>query len=415
MKFYIDTKKFLPAQLEWWNLKNFYKLMIGGYGSGKTHIGAKRIIRNSYLNAGYANQYVSPSYPIAKKTIIPTIEGMLDSAGISYRHNKTDHEFRIHNWDGIIWIGSGDEPNSLKGPNLASAGIDEPFIQSEEVFKQMTARVRIAGAKAREIFLTGTPEQLNWGYSLAKNKEGKLDVGKVFAKTKDNIYNSNDYFSNLLAIYSEDEIKAYTEGKFINLTSGRVCKPFDEDIHVIKRGDLSDLYKHVPIEGGIDFNVDYMSAEFFFDIGGHIHYFKEFRKSNTDTYEIAQDINAYFKDKTKMPITIYPDATGSARKSSSTRSDHEILRNAGFRIRTGLSNPPVRDRVNAWNKLLRNKLLTIQKGECPYLIEDNEIMIWKNGDLDKFTNPKLTHAFDGGSYPMAYKYPIRDRIIRGIR
>ena len=74
----------------------------------------------------------------------------------------------------------------------------------------------------------------------------------------------------------------------------------------------------------------------------------------------------------------------------------------------------MRDRVNAWNKLLRDKRITIQKGECPHLIVDNEIMVWKKGDLNKGTNLKLTHAFDGGSYPIAYKYPVRKHIIRGI-
>ena len=415
MKYFIDTKKFLPAQLKWWNLQTFYKLMIGGLGSGKTYIGAKRIIRNSYINSGLPNQYISPTFPMAKKTIILTISAMLDKAGIRHRYNKTDHEYYIHGWDGIIWIGSGDDPNSLKGPNLASAGIDEPFLQSEEVFKQMTARVRMAEAKVSEIFLTGTPEQLNWGYGLAKNKEGKLDVGKVFANTKDNIHNKKDYYSNLLAIYSEDEVKAYTEGKFINLTSGRVCKPFDEDLHCVYRDDIDSLYETVPVEIGIDFNVDWFSVECFFDISGNVHFFKEFRKSNTDTYEMAEIIQSYFRDKTKMQIRIYPDATGSARKTSSTRSDHQILHEYGFKVITERANPPVRDRVNAWNKKLRDRSITIQKGECPYLVEDNEIMVWKNGDLDQKTDPKRVHAFDGGSYPIAYKYPIRNRIIRGIR
>ncbi|KKL22254.1 hypothetical protein LCGC14_2437270, partial [marine sediment metagenome] len=201
---------------------------------------------------------------------------------------------------------------------------------------------------------------------------------------------------------------AYTEGTFINLTAGRVCKPFDEEIHCVYRDDLAELFKTVPVEGGIDFNVDYMSAVFYFDIGGHVHFFKEFRKSNTDTYEIGLEIKEYFKGLTDYEITIYPDATGKARKTSSTRSDHDILKAYGFHVVSGRGNPPVRDRVNAWNKKLRDRSITIQKGECPYLVEDNEIMVWKNGDLDQRTDPKRTHAFDAGSYPMAYKYPIRN-------
>ncbi len=413
MKFYIDTKNFLKAQREWWKLQTFYKLLIGGYGSGKTHILAKRFIRNSYLNSGLPNQVISPTYSMARKTVVPAIQDQLNAAGVRYKYNKSDHEFYINNWNGVIWIGSGEDPNSLKGANLASAGIDEPFIQKEEVFKQMIARVRHPDAKYREIAMTGTPEELNWGYSLTKNK--RMDVGYVLANTSDNKFLPQEYIDNLIATYSDEERKAYMEGKFVNLTAGRVCKPFDEELHVIYRDDIDSLLQTVQVEGGIDFNVDYMTAEFYFDIGGHVHYFKEFRKSNTDTYEIAQMISSYFKDKTRMQIRIYPDATGKARKTSSTRSDHQILQEYGFKVITEKSNPPVRDRVNAWNKKLRDRSITIQKGECPYLIEDNEIMVWKNGDLDQKTDPKRVHAFDGGSYPIAYKYPIRNRTIRGIR
>ena len=407
MIFTINKKKFLPAQRLFWELKNYYKLLIGGYGSGKTYIGALRMIRNSYLNRGMPNQYISPTFPMAKKTIIPTLEAMLDKAGLRYKHNKTDHEFYIQNWDGIIWVGSGSDPDSLKGANLASAGIDEPFIQSEEVFKQMMARVRQPGAKCREIFMTGTPEQLNWGYELARTKD--KDVGIAIAKTLDNTHLPQDFLDNLVAGYSDEERKAYLEGQFVNLTSGRVCKPFNEADHVVHRSDLDSLYKTIPIGIGIDFNVDYYSALAYFDINGSLHYFKEFRKANTDTYEMGRIIRDYFADKTNMQITVYPDATGKARKTSSTQSDHQILKDYGFNVVSHSSNPPVRDRVNAWNKLLREKRITIQKGECPNLIMDNEVMIWKNGDLDKTTNPKLTHAFDGASYPVAYKYPVRKR------
>ena len=413
MKYFIDTKKFLPSQLKWWNLQSFIKLLVGGYGSGKTYILGKRFIRNSYLNSGLPNQIVSPTYATAKKTIILTLEELLDNAEIRYKYNKSEHTFHILEWDGHIWIGSGEDPDSLKGPNLASGGIDEPFIQKEEVFKQMIARIRHPRAAFRELAMTGTPEELNWGYSLSKKKE--VDFDMVVADTRDNIYLPKEYVEHLDSIYSEEEKKALMGGKFINLTSGRVCKPFDEDDHVKYRNDIDDLFKTVPVEGGIDFNVDYMSAEFFFDISGHVHYFKEFRKSNTDTYEMAELISKYFKDKTKTQIRIYPDATGSARKTSSTRSDHQILKEYGFKVITRKANPPVRDRVNAWNKKLRSKQITIQKGECPFLIEDNEVMVWKNGDLDQRTDPKRVHAFDGGSYPIAYKYPIRNYKIRGIR
>ncbi|WP_217878337.1 hypothetical protein, partial [Vibrio alginolyticus] len=71
--------------------------------------------------------------------------------GFSWKYNKADWEFliRYKGREGIIWIGSGDDPDALKGPNLCGALIDEPFIQSREVFEQMLARVRHPNARTK--------------------------------------------------------------------------------------------------------------------------------------------------------------------------------------------------------------------------------------------------------------------------
>ena len=71
--------------------------------------------------------YVSPSYKMARRTIIPTLKDILGRAGLTFTHNKSENEIRIMNWNGVIWIGSGDDPHSLLGQSLAAVGIDEPF------------------------------------------------------------------------------------------------------------------------------------------------------------------------------------------------------------------------------------------------------------------------------------------------
>ena len=215
----IRKSSMLPAQRKWWEIDNYIKVMVGGYGSGKTYIGAMRAIWLSYVNRPYPGMYVSPTFPMAKKTIIITIKEMLDGAGVEYTYNGTEHQFVIQEWFGNIWIGSGEVPDSLKGPNLAWAAIDEPFVQHQDVFKQMNARVRHKKAKHREIFLTGTPEELNWGYDLINNDGGRYDIGFVVAKTVENIHNPDEYVKAMRAAYSEEEQKAYLDGEFLNLKS----------------------------------------------------------------------------------------------------------------------------------------------------------------------------------------------------
>ena len=395
MKFKIKQDKMLSHQLQWWNLPNRYRLMVGGYGSGKTYIGALRSIFLSYINKPLPGMYVSPTHGLAQKTIILTLKEIFRRSDIDFTFNQNKGEFRIHNWDGLIWIGSGDKPDSLRGPNLSWAGIDEPFIQKREVFEQMTARVRHPEATQSEIFLTGTPEELNWGYQLVN--DSRLDIGTVNASTLDNPHLPQDYKDSLLAAYSQEQIDAYVHGKFVNLTQGRVYKDFNRDKHVMKRET-----EGWEIGAGMDFNVDAMSCEIFAFTKKEIHVFDEIRLKNSGTYDMAEALNEKYPG-----IKVMPDSTGSARKTSSSQSDHDIMRQAGFQILAPRKNPPVRDRVNAVNRLLREERITFTN--CPNLIMDMERNVWRNGDIDK-RDPEQSHASDAMGYAINWLFPIHERI-----
>lgn len=384
----------LKHQRQWWELPNFIKLLVGGYGSGKTYIGALRSIYLSYLNHPFPGMYVSPTHSLAQKTIIITLKEILERSEMDYSFNQMKGEFNIHNFDGKIWLGSGDNPDSLRGPNLAWAGIDEPFIQKREVFDQMLARVRHPEAEQREIFLTGTPEELNWGYQLTNSD--KLDLGMIQASTLDNIHLPDEYKQTLLNAYTAEQVDAYVHGKFVNLTQGRVYKEFDRTIHVQHR--QLDGWE---IAGAMDFNVDQMSCLIFCVNKNELHVFDEFRLKNSGTFDMAEKVKAKYPG-----IKIYPDATGSARKTSSALSDHDILRQHGFRVITPASNPAVKDRVNAVNKLLKDKKFTLEN--CPHLVMDLERNVWRNGDIDK-RDPEQTHASDAIGYAISYLFPIVSR------
>ena len=170
-------------QRDWWNSPAFIRALVMGYGGGKTLISGKRAISMARTNAPVPYMYVSPSYKVAKRTIIPTIKELLDGRKIPYRYNKSDFEFKIKagKRTGIIWVGSGDVPDSLKGPNICGANIDEPFIQDKSVFDQILARVRDPRARIREITLTGTPEDLNWGFDICEGDDRhKYDIELIY-------------------------------------------------------------------------------------------------------------------------------------------------------------------------------------------------------------------------------------------
>ena len=147
-----------------------------------------------------------------------------------------------------------------------------------------------------------------------------------------------------------------------------------------------------------------MSCEIFAYTKKEIHVFDEIRLKNSGTYDMAEAL------KEKYPgIKVFPDSTGSARKTSSTQSDHDILKQAGFQILAPRANPPVRDRVNAVNRLLREERITFSN--CPNLIMDMERNVWRNSDIDK-RDPEQSHSSDAIGYAANFLMPIHERIAK---
>ena len=393
--FKIDFSRLLPKQKDYWRLPNQIRLLTGGKRAGKTYLGALRSLYLSAMNPGKEGMCVSPTFPIARKTTIRQLRLFLRKGGIRYDFNKSDHLFYIPGWDGTIHIGSGNNPDSLVGATLAWGWIDEPFLQDRAVFDEMLARISDETATIMELMLTGTPEELNWGYDLATGLIPGLDIGIVYASTLDNPHVPASTIAAMQASYTEEMQKAYLGGKFVLLTKGRVYQPFNREKHVTDRGALSSL----PIVIGIDFNVDYLTAEIGRLGPNWIHWFDEIRLSNATTYDLADKLHQ------RYPSGIcYPDPSGSHRSTSSLHSDHHILRNKGFEVRTRAGQPPIRNRVNAMNRMLLQDRMTFDP-RCVWLIKDMERNIWKSGTVDK-SIMDLTHGADAAGYPVDLIFPL---------
>jgi len=399
----INTKNFLPHQLRWWELTNFIKLLVGGMGSGKTFVAVLRAIYLSYIHRPTPGVLISPTYQMLKRTIIPTLNEIINRSGLTVTYHKTDHEVTIHNWGGKFWLASGDEPDSLRGPNLAWVGIDEPFIQKRDVFDIAVSRVRAGIEDKRELFMTGTPESLNWGYDLTMDSEA--DIGFVVGRSYDNPYLGEDFVKHMEAVYTPEMKEAYIEGKFVNLKQGRAYKSFDRDKHITRK-QLPNL----EIQAGIDFNVDYMTAEVFINANGYIHVIDEIRLSYSNTFELADKLSFKYPN-----IRVWPDPSGSGRRTSATKSDHQILKDAGFKVMIIQKQIPVLDRINAVNSMLIQDRLSIEPGKCDWLIKDFERVVYKSGDLDKTTDVSLTHASDALGYAVHGLYPVLKRRTQQVR
>jgi hypothetical protein len=407
----VETGGMWPHQRQWWQSPHYIKALVTGYGGGKTFQGGKRSISLTLHNYGSPHLIVSPSYKVAKRTIIPTLDELLDGAKIRHKFNKTDHEYILNDEGnpGKIWIASGDEPKSLKGPNVGSALIDEPFIQDRAVFDQVMARVRDPKARHREIGLTGTPEELNWGYDISDGDEKQnFDIELIQASTRANKALPQQYIDSLESGYDDLAVKAFVEGQFVSLKAGLVYHVYDVNLNSTQMVINEDRLIII----GMDFNVDPMTAVLCHEIDGRLYACEEVILPNSDTETLCRQITQLYP---KGRFLLYPDSSGKDR-SSRGRTDFaiaaETLGSNLESIEYPAKNPYLRDRFNSVNALCKNakgeRRFFVNRAQCPELDRD---LIRINHPYEEYKkkNQKRTHASDAVGYIISRRYEIGER------
>jgi hypothetical protein len=393
-------------QREWWQLPNTVKMLVGGYGSGKTKTLCKRAIASALHNAPVPVTLVSPTFPMGRRTVLPTMEELLEGKStirrdLTWAHQKGEHAYVIKlecRPPATVMYLSGDNPDSLKGSNLASAYIDEPFIMDIKVYEQMHARCRHPSAKLIEIGLTGTPEELNWGYDLAEGELGRTtDVGVVRATTMDNKALPEDYYKRLLQTYDSKTADAYVRGMFVNLAKGQVYYGFDRSRNVQDLDAKPFPGAHYFI--GMDFNVNPMAFCKGWRSDDHCHISHEWEVPNSDTQYAA----GVLRDHLPPTRLVYPDPSCRQRHTNAPggETDFLALQRAGFTVLAPIHAWPRRDSLNAVNKKLQEGTLTISP-RCTRLVKYLLELTHERWNQQQ----SMTHLTDALRYPITYMFPV---------
>lgn len=371
--------------------------LVGGYGCGKSHAGVvKTIHQKILLGSDIPVAYYLPTYGLIKDVAYPKFKALFEEKGIPYTLNKSDHNFTTP--FGIFHLRSMNNPENIVGYEVGYSLIDEtdilPMKKMDDVFAKIIGRNRRKLPKGFKNMtdVVGTPEGFKWFHKFFV-KEGTPDRVLTRGRTESNFTLSDSYIDTLKKTYSPEQLLAYLEGHFINLTSGGVYKQFDRKKNHSDRKITGNEHLHI----GMDFNVTNMSATVDVKDGQYTHTCAEFTKIY-DTFDMIEAIKERFGKHPK--ITIYPDASGKNRKSSSKKSDHQLLKDAGFEVKCKDSNPFVKDRVNCVNSGFMNKMNFINTDECPVLTEALENIVWKDGEPDKENG--YDHITDAYGYKTYY-------------
>lgn len=454
--------KVLPHQKIFAENRDPFIGIVAGYGSGKSDADVFR----TFSLARYRNKLgqklslvlTAPTYRILKDANIPDYMEFLEKYKIRHKYKADDKKviLQANELKGEIWFRSADKPENIVGFDATDAILDEFDIQKlakqKEVWTKINGRMR--GCPNATLAISTTAEGFRYTYQLFhEDKIGPL----IKARTYHNTFLPQEYiWNNLFRQYGKDVpkqkpaelswdecyIKYYTPllgqyvgGEFVNVNGLAALYAFNRQNNVIDPIDKRNTPRDLVI--GMDFNVSPFTATI-----SYLEFDYERKPESMITFDeryiinsglntgyssytdsMAQSIlneypNAFWKrrnpdnneiqNKPAYNITICPDLSGmkglGKRQTSASRTDIQILQAYGFNIK-GVSNPRVRDRLNASNTALFKQQWKITSN-CKYLIRDCEKVVLNDyGDIDK-SDIELAQIIDAGTYAIFRYFPI---------
>lgn len=385
------------------NTPQRFVVCIAGRRFGKTHLAIRQLCKHA-RDPDKEVWYCAPTYKQAKMIVFKKLRKKLIDLRWVKNINATSLSFELKNGSTISLKGL-DNFDNLRGAGLDYLVIDEFADIEPEAFYE-TLRPMLADKQGGALFI-GTPKGMNWAHDLYTMRDEYPDEWASFQFTT--IDGGNVKPEEVEAARRSLDERTFRQEfcATFETFSGRVFYAFDRSYNLKKfEGDIPR-----EIHIGMDFNVDNNSAVIAIKIQDSLHIIDEIKLMGSNTDEMVDEIKTRFPQKR---IICYPDPAGSARKTSAGgRTDHTILRNAGFTVLAPHSHNPIRDGVNAVNAKLRSSAGITSLYFDPkvkYAIECLEKQTYKTGTSVPDKDSGFDHMNDALRYMVDYLFPIRQPI-----
>jgi hypothetical protein len=350
-----------------------------------------------------------PSYKLAKRRGLSGVKSYLTRLGYKFEINKADLTVTIPELNnGIYYLDTYHDPDAIISYEIAHGGVDEldtlSSEKAEHAWTKITERIReqTTFEAGNTLAVASTTNQGTSGFCFAKWGTGEnIDSGYHYirAGTGTNKFLPEGYVEQIRKNYDPVMAEAFIEGGWVSFTKNKVYHFFNRQNHHTNRVITdSDTVLHI----GLDFNIGGCCAVVHVIDNNNPIAVDEF--TSYDTRDFVNNLARYSSKK----CIIYPDASGNAGKTNSSQSDVSIIRTAGFQVNCKLSNPAIRDRVNAFNGLLSHDRYLVNTDKCQQLTNALEAQGYdKKGEPEKFTiHPSIDDWVDCAGYFVAYKYPV---------
>jgi PBSX family phage terminase large subunit len=381
-----------------------YKIVASGRRSGKTYLS----IREICYHARKPNQnifYITASYRQAKMIAWKLLKEILLDLRWVKKINESELSITLKN-NSIISLKGSENIDALRGVSLSYCVIDECADVDPDLF-QTIIRPALADQRGGALFISTPKGKSNWFFDIYNMQEKLPNEWKSWQfTTMEAGFVDPEEIEQAKAEMSLKQFKQEFEASF-ETTESRIAWAFDRQ-HNVK--ELPEGLDTRTILLGCDFNVSPIAGCIFVQDKQDLYCIDEIQMHNSNTQELADEVKRRYP---QSKIFAFPDPSGSARKTAANgATDHTILQNAGFVVKSPRRHDAVRDRINATNARFCSadgeRRLFISK-TCKYTIESLEKYNFREGTQvpDKGGKQDFSHQFDALSYCVAYMFPLK--------
>lgn len=355
--------------------------------------------------------YLAPTFDMARELMWEPIKAITPRAWLVRDPNETRMELDTA-WGCRFACKSVEHPDRLRGRGPRKILGDE--FQDWKDGKRTWEEVLLPSLLTSDgtALLTGTPKSFNHLYDvyvLGQTPGTGWRSWQFKTAEAPHIKRRLDYLEQMRREMDPRSFRQEFEASFESL-AGRVYYAFQRAVHV----KPVRLEPGLPVCVSFDFNVNPATAVIGQRLRDECRVWREVFLTHTGGEATRACVAAVHQalrgEGYHGPVRLYGDASGTAAKTTGP-SDHAVVMAAfpGASWNVPSANPHVRDRIAAVNaRCLTDDGRThmVIDPTCQHVVADLEQVIFAdNGELDKKSNPLLTHISDALGYWVHQDWP----------
>ena len=378
----------------------------GGAGSAKSYSTAQKILTRIISEEGHKFLITRKVARTLRVSVFQLFKDIISNLNLinDFKINKSDMTItNKHNGSMLLFFGLDDIEKLKSIQGITSIWVEEASETTQNDIMELNRRLRGHTNYYKQIILTFNPiSHLHWLKAYFFDNE--LTSASIYKTTYlDNAFIDDEYKQEIEDIknYDVQQYNIYALGEWGILNTNTVYHNFDFKKHTTTLTIDNFDVLHV----GVDFNIGGCVGVVCGILNGKVYVVDGWSVYDTDAIVNQLKQSKYNGKK----IIVYPDASGGANKTNSSRSDIRIIMDGGFQVLSNKANPPVRDRVNSMNRMFATDSILVND-RVERLMHSLQTQAYKdNGEPEKFNEHKggaIDDWNDALGYFIAFKFPI---------